>query len=212
MRAYELNESTPVIDIIRENCSTILGSETRLYRGVDKKPDQFIGTIREDRKPLASSFGEAKIFDLTMEKLNLPFRKSNTLSVSVTRDQAQTYTEFQNVYRVFPFDGATYLYCTEYDDIMYFSKNVLDKFRHYAVSNDLISGNISLRRELRTKLFQNSEYDEMFMDWFKDKDYSNSFKTGSLDDIKGAWGEILIYGAKYGALMDWPPGEIDEII
>lgn len=89
------------------NCSVAYSSNVRLYRGTNHSEESFIGTIRTNRRPRSSTPESADIFDMFMEALDLPFRKSNTLSTTIKRYQTQTYGPY--CFRIYPFDGSQYL-------------------------------------------------------------------------------------------------------
>lgn len=166
-----------LFDIESHNFSEILDSGRELFRGVENQTEDFIGTIRGDRNPKNSSINQAKVFDMVMEEFDLPFRKSNSLSVSTAYGQAATYG---NVFQIYPFDDALYLTTDLYDLITLPGRILgmsgildffeLDKIREYIRSN-------------KPKIMRET----------------GIIATDNPDKIRYSAGEVLVYGTKYYA-------------
>lgn len=164
--------------IIANDCSkALVGPE--LFRGTNTK-GKGVHAIRQDRRPLDSNQKQVAIFDFFCERLNEPFRKSNTLSVTVEEDQAGVYGNY--VYQIFPFNGSRYMYSNFFDDFASIPKRM---------SIDI--------EELETAMNDHSYQsaaDAKIKKFMKDNEI---FFTNNLQDCKNAAGEILVYGTKYVA-------------
>lgn len=193
MRLFEFQSQQlsdqEALDIRRTKCDMI--RHVRLFRGVKKVPfgynDRggvvpFIGTIRTDRKPLHSSEEEHAVFDALMAAAGWPHRKSNTLSTTITRDQTRDYGN--NTFRVMPFDGATYLYSTQHNDLMSVPDSILADWwdRH---PNAEVSDCLPLVLP---------ELKETWQEWV---DKLELKYTDNPETIIGAAGEVLVHGTYY---------------
>lgn len=134
-----------------KNCSAALASNVVLYRGINlnqelkmfndagEDREAFLGTIRTDRKARDSDAYEVGLFDLFMEICGLPFKKSNTLSVTNSRKQAAAYG--LDIFHIYPFDSSLYLYSRYFSDLMSITDLINQDFwdnRHTSESNPIL--------------------------------------------------------------------------
>lgn len=178
------------LELIKKHCSKIYESGVELYHGFNRsntKQEQFIGTIRTDRKPLSSSLADVMVFDDIMELMGFPHRKANTFSLTKHKVQAGSYGI---LYRIFPFDDAQYLTSNLRDLIAlpYYAKKAAYNmpFLDHPDINDV------------SEIHNWVEKNKLIFEVERDLAITNNPKE--LIDFK--FGEILLYGSKYIAIKE----------
>lgn len=194
-----LNEVESLQDILQQNCSQAINSTVTLYRGLvpktAKEGEHFIGTVRSDRQPRASTPESAAIFDKLMELNGWDFRKSNTLSVA---QQIQIAARYGSVYQVYPFDGAQYLGSTKYEDFISIPIKIRNLWhRSYTPPHppprDKITADALRKNPINIIEFMEQNLEEI-------TNAAGLFVSNSLEDMQPAVGEILVLGTKYVAV------------
>lgn len=186
MRIDEITALNPleIESTITNQCSLIQKSNIELYRGVSGKPAAFISDIRVDRRTMTSSKFQIELFDFLMKVNNLPHRKSNTLSVSVSANQAESYGS--KLYRIYPMDGMHYVWANPRDllslpmSIVYFHR----KANNLDLNNPIYSSDLP---EIQAFITENLDEVNEYLGLTETTDPSTINRDG----------EIVLFGAKY---------------
>lgn len=207
-----LNEIDSIEHQKVEHCKLILQSRVELFRGVKyNKGWDFISDIRSDRKPKTSTTFEVEIFDKLCEANGWPHRKSNTLSVTSYSPQAKTYGDFR--YKIYPFDGTSYLYSTDdllYSDFLSIPYTIVrmyidDVFAEELAKHDSMNYDW-YRGKVKKEIAESSAMKKEFFKWIHANAGLLSTKmslktTTNPIDLKQTNGEILLHGAQYIGVM-----------
>lgn len=190
MRLFEIEQS---------EFSNAKESKITLYRGARNQGDSFIGTIRTDRNTLHSSWIDVKIFDGIMERLGVPHRKSNTLSVTRIRSHTDGYGDeyFGDgsgvTYCIYPSNNSQYMYSNIFYDYYDMTQGFINT--HAAAFFKQYYSNFMAAGVYWDKVSDN--HWNLFIDALVKK-YGSEFQTthdiNALDNVKS---EILVYGDKY---------------
>lgn len=196
------NEFTSLEDLIIQKCSIIMDSGTKLYRGRSttlNKP--FIGIIRADRIPRDSVASEAKIFDMFMEVLDWPFRKNNTLSTTNKVNQAISYAKDGDIFEVYPYNDAEYLFSHRNRDLLSIPTTILTEFAQHE-TNDTGPTNWAFQQHTRQTVLSDPMPILNYMRENLDLLISATgiTRTSNPSDTQKSRGEVLIYGTKYVAM------------
>lgn len=183
MRSSEFQPN--LANIVESSCSNAFFAQNkgiRLYRGLYRSSDQFIGTIRQDRRPRNSNYYGVKIFDTFMSVCGWPHRKSNTLSTAMDWTLADMYGES---YQIYPFDGASYLYSSHVRDFIKIPVLIRKYFGIESMADFFETGvdMVSQMEQHKEELIEETGLQQ----------------TSDLSTVDNAEGEILIYGSKYVA-------------
>ena len=220
MRIFEFNEQ-PLVDYrpaLSANCSRAVASRVLLYRGMKPakwRTGAFVGEIRTNRKTVDSNPIYVDLFDSFMMALNMPFRKSNTLSTSVLEEQAQGYTGRggSGLYKVYPFDGSKYLYSKSVKDFYDVSVKIEDSWNFYFQKAENLREKFSGKPQAETlddlipseELTSKTEL-SVIQDYIKRNvvALNTKLQMHMIDDLSqmtDCQGEVLVYGSKYVAVQ-----------
>jgi len=128
LRATELYGELPedILEGLAKSQSAVT-SGVQLWRGMDTNYyESEVRAIRQNRRARDSTRLGVHIFDTYMSLKGLPFRKSNTLSVSLSQDQAAEYGS--KVFQIYPFDGALYLQSDQVYDMVEIATKIRNDF------------------------------------------------------------------------------------
>lgn len=180
--------------LIDKKCGLVKKSKP-LYRGTSRRPVPFLAHIRQDRIPLASPKGQIILFDNYMSFLGYPHRKSNTLST--TSNIRQTATFGPNCFRIYPFDGASYLWMAKFIDFMIIPHTIL---KCYWNSD-------SFDWDPDIKIVDDISKNFAYLQPHIQKEINLNFTTNPAD-INGN-GEVLVHGSQYIGMPEhsWPGSE-----
>lgn len=202
MRAHEVTPPSDDWDelqkIIDTQCSDAVGNGAKpMYRGAYNRPNNFLGTIRTDRRLRDSGSDEGWLFDLYMQAHGWPHLKSNTLSVTVSEDQARM---FGQVYIVYPFNGSRYVGSTQITDFQKIPRRI----------NQVMGAHLNLGWSEYSDLFLSSYdnpkafIDKMIPHLPAIDEFLGMFETSNpIEATSKAKGEIIVYGTKYVALRTY---------
>lgn len=168
MRLYEIEQSKSLTDIygegieefverIKQECSEFLSyaekslpSLNLLYRGIDKArghPGEFFsGESPTNRKPMSSSVIGQQMFDTALQQLGFTALRSNSIFVTSSIRQADTYGR---IYMVFPINGFKYTY-TAKKDIVIGVRGIRNLIDYESFYKDVLP----IMQRLKTKLDQ----------------------------------------------------------
>lgn len=172
-----------VLAFLEIHCTKATASRVELFRGGSIKGTSFIGNIRQDRTPLNSDAFDVQIFNTLMEANGWPHRKSNTLSTSVSLEDAYAYSLGKNegnngaTYRIFPDNGCVFVGSTRYDDFIHIPHTINRVIEGEAYRGDVIE-------------YVRNNYQTLTQ-------ACGLFGSASLDDMTHAEGEVLVHGSKF---------------
>lgn len=166
-------------------------SSVQIYRGALDMGTTLIRSIRQNRKPRNSPDWQVLVFDTLMDANQWPHRKSNTLSTSTDIEQA---SGFGTLYKIYPFNGSSYIGSTEYKDFISIPAKINNIFYartklHLQVSKDFLKDMMPIMAFIQDNHLELTEICGLV--------YSNR-----LEDMKGSVGEILVHGDQYLAVND----------
>lgn len=201
MRAHEITPPSDDWDelqrIIDTQCTDSFGTGSKpMFRGAYNRPNNFLGTIRTDRQLRDSGSDEGWLFDLYMQAHGWPHRKSNTLSVTTDKIQANM---FGRTYIIYPFNGSQYVGSTKITDFQKVPMRV----------NQALGAHLNLGWSDYSNLFLSS-YDnptefinQMVPHLEAIDEHTGMFGTSNaIEATSKAVGEIIVFGSKYVALID----------
>jgi len=183
MRINEIDASSDIQATLKNNCGKAFNSKVILYRGMHYDDELVLKQIRQDRSPLHSSKMQEIIFDTFTEACGFPHRKHNTVSFSNQIDLAK---DFGNVYQVWAFDDAQYLYSTEFPDFIGLASRI--KVQFDGVKSNKIHHN---------RIGALKEYIVRFAPAFKEE--WGFAVTTDPNELHKAASEILVFGSSYVA-------------